>query len=745
MLSSVSRAASVSSPTKHRRRPTVASLFGFAGDSNAAELKEDVEEEIESTQRTNEGRASKWAAAFDSGLFSDVSVSFAGREFKLHRIVLCHAKLFDMLFSGSIKASLHSYTLDVAGSFVVLENTEECGIDPDSLEIALRDLYSPTRRSALITEQNVFSILLAACFIQTQELMSYCTSTILSTLSKVNIAFFTSQMDAVLSTTNTRIVNVSSNREFLRLRNISRELLLPHIESFLCHTVNTGIAVCAEIVDTEPPRPLSSASHNELYALLSDLPLSWFKFIIESPFLCVPDEFSRYQLLKRAAIYRWRKSYMSVSSTEESSKRGLQLPAKKMSTFFNSLFTNTTGSPSKCDPSPSIATNSPQIPSSLRGSVASFESSIFGSVAPSTTSPHLHPSTTSILSRLVNLYGQEYLRVAADASRDEETCTLSLFESAIVYTYMPFAHLERVKQDRIVSDSAVLTSFWIQAELINRFTTPFQNGSGSGLSLGPFRFSVRFPGVVGWVLDNLEAVERGEKVVTAGTGVKCAGVDYRVLLTVEIDEKYQKDSQGDKGNAGVSKVGMQPPSLFRMNRSKSLDDLKGRTVDLQELKKGIEEDLLTKKYILKATLQRNRTAHGMSAVSSPSGPSQRSSQVSPQPISYAIYAFDPQAFQNGTSLVQKPVTTCEFDGTGYIKGFAVPKGSGSSPRISTHSMSRTASQTSLMKQMRDTFKIRSSKGRHSGSLVRKTPMMGYSRSSDAEDLWLTVSILLFSS
>ncbi|ORY41882.1 hypothetical protein BCR33DRAFT_767263 [Rhizoclosmatium globosum] len=725
MLSSVSRAASVSSPTKHRRRPTVASLFGFAGDSNAAEPKEDVEEEIESTQRTNEGRASKWAAAFDSGLFSDVSVSFAGREFKLHRIVLCHAKLFDMLFSGSIKASLHSYTLDVAGSFVVLENTEECGIDPDSLEIALRDLYSPTRRSALITEQNVFSILLAACFIQTQELMSYCTSTILSTLSKFNIAFFTSQMDAVLSNTNTRIVNVSSNREFLRLRNISRELLLPHIESFLCHTVNTGIAVCAEIVDTEPPSPLSSASHNELYALLSDLPLSWFKFIIESPFLCVPDEFSRYQLLKRAAIYRWRKSYMSVSSTEESSKRGLQLPAKKMSTFFNSLFTNTTGSPSKCDPSPSIATNSPQIPSSLRGSVASFESSIFGSVAPSTTSPHLHPSTTSILSRLVNLYGQEYLRVAADASRDEETCTLSLFESAIVYTYMPFAHLERVKQDRIVSDSAVLTSFWIQAELINRFTTPFQTEVEVGFRWDRFGFLFGFRELLDgcWIIWKLLR------------GVR------RLLLR----EQYQKDSQGDKGNAGVSKVGMQPPSLFRMNRSKSLDDLKGRTVDLQELKKGIEEDLLTKKYILKATLQRNRTAHGMSAVSSPSGPSQRSSQVSPQPISYAIYAFDPQAFQNGTSLVQKPITTCEFDGTGYIKGFAVPKGSGSSTRISTHSMSRTASQTSLMKQMRDTFKIRSSKGRHSGSLVRKTPMMGHSRSSDAEDLWLTVSINLFSS
>ncbi|KAI9350688.1 hypothetical protein BDR26DRAFT_851339 [Obelidium mucronatum] len=514
--------------------------------------------------------------------------------------------------------------------------------------------------------------MLAACFLQTQELISFCTNTILTTLSKSTIATYCLHIDTIFGG-NSRLINVSTNRDYIRLKNLARDTLLPHIESFLCHTINFGVVTCLASAQSTASESASTRGITEdLFSLLSDLPQAWFKCIIESPMLAVPDEFSRYQLLKKAAAYRWRKA-TTGSATDDGIKRVSTIGNKKMTAFFGSLFSASSSSLPSSPSASNIKQNldtasihSTRIPSSLRGSVASFESSVFGSICGGGQS-HNHsgpPAPTSYLSRLVNLYGQEYLKTnELSAFRDEETLVLQMFETGIIYTYMSFAQLEKVKADRIVSDTAVLNSFWMQAELINRFTTPFQQIGSGGLSngfpgvVGPFRFSVCLKGLYGFVMDNLEAVGKGEKCVVASEGVKCAGIDYRVLVAVEVNEKYEKKEMDDvPPRSGISK----PPSLFQMNRSKSLDDLKaGKGVHgggEYGIFQGVEDDLVSRKFVLKATLQRNR-AHGMSGNSG--SQQQRSANPTP-PISYSIYLLDPSTFVNGVTLVQQPVTNVRF-------------------------------------------------------------------------------------
>ncbi|KAJ3067543.1 hypothetical protein HDU98_009231 [Podochytrium sp. JEL0797] len=480
---------------------------------------------------------------------------------------------------------------------------------------------------------------------------------------------------------------------------------------------------------------------------------------MEHPSLCVPDEFSRYQLLKKSAVHRWKtqNSGDQGSKSDESFKR-TTAPNRKMSSFFGNIFATSPSTalvqqtPMRKDRYGETASiQSPTVPSSLRGSVTSFESSAFSNASYNPTPAN---GGTNILSRLVNLYGQEYLQ-RTDTLRDEDSLILHMFETGITYTYMPFSHLERVKQDRIVSDAAVLNSFWLQAELINRFTTPFQQAGGEGLpaGLGAFRFSVRFGDVWGWVMENVGALERGagEKVVSVSEPIKCAGVDYRVLLSVEVDDRFK--GVGDAKSGVARQKGVRPPSLFRMNRSKSLDDLKGdgdggAAAGVGKLD-ALEADLLTRKFVLKATLQRNRVHGMMSGVASPNSGRQQQRQSVAPPIAYTIFAVDTSSFVNGVSLVQKPVTSCDFDGTGFVNCFAVPKGAEVGIGLSTGTAGSERAgggASKAMKQFCDNFKIRASGSPNAGGRCEsRVVVTGANGADGGRDLWLVVNIDLFSS
>ncbi|KAJ3042189.1 hypothetical protein HDV00_008078 [Rhizophlyctis rosea] len=78
----------------------------------------------------------------------------------------------------------------------------------------------------------------------------------------------------------------------------------------------------------------------------------------------------------------------------------------------------------------------------------------------------------------------------------EDTIMATVFQTAVIYTYMTFPQLELVKRDRIVPDTLVLQSFWAQAELAN--CASGGGGGGNGAVFPPFRFCVRFRDVRGW-------------------------------------------------------------------------------------------------------------------------------------------------------------------------------------------------------------------------------------------------------
>ncbi|KAJ3394322.1 hypothetical protein HDU80_010571 [Chytriomyces hyalinus] len=649
------------------------------------------------------------------GLFADAQVQVGGRDFKLHRVVLLQSRLFASLLKES-GANSNESLID-GRTTIVLDTRNRPGLSATSLEIVFRDLYTTRLRSSQVHEKSVFHILAAACFLQTQDLISYCTRFILESVNPANIAFYASQMDSIVSCPMSAQASLQGESgimgEFARLLTAVRKNLKPKLESYLCQVVNVGLSeanAAESAVQKKESQSVNEAisysSHQSIFMLLAACPISWFQTVVEADSLCIPDEFSRYLFLKNAAIARWKQQYdpQSQSTSDKdcfTPKRASNLN-KRASGFFGALF-NQTSSVGKgagdaasrksgedkaeeetCFQSPQ-GSASLYLPGSYHGSVASFQSS--SAFTSSTTSmsngfQNFGGSSNSSVSnmsnagnlmnpihavtRLVNLYGQDFLRKRGSnenqsenallMQQDKDITILQLFETAVVYTYMTFAQLERVKSDAIVSDTAVLNSFWMQAELINRFTTPYAsisvpaNPAVFPAPVGPFRFTVKFSGLQALALEKADAVERGERVVVAASEpIKCCGIDFRIILALEVGRDYasaihpaptsdaQSYHRGQKsqistpvakkqfipppsakkgaGGGGGGAVGptptkrIQTPFLLNMNRSLSLDDLNART---SRMELGVVAPYLNdsvarvSRFVLKASLQRSR-------------------------------------------------------------------------------------------------------------------------------------------
>ncbi|KAJ3133671.1 hypothetical protein HK100_004218 [Physocladia obscura] len=647
-----------------------------------------------------------------------------GRVFKLHRVVLIsQSKLLDNIFSCANNTDIPgiSYILDVGGgSILTLECAEEWGLDGDGLEYALKDIYKPYDShfsNTTISHKRVFPILIAACFLNYPHLINKCIRHIVATSSAATIAEYLTHLDSTLAALPNFPETAANTayREFHRRKTAVCDALTPALTSCFLRAVNLAAS--------------GDSGGGDDIAMMAEVPFRWFQYAVESPMLCVAGEFARYEILKRWAVARWRRTNSAAAVSAAAAVAAANL-AKRKSGFLSSMFgdqsrrdgVENTLQNNSVNGRPGIGnggTSSPTIAESLRESVMSFESSLFGGGGGSSArgGGPMGFASTSILSRLVNLYGQDYLRTAgndvAAIENNEPMTVLGLFESAIVYTYMTFVQLERVKADRIVSDASVLNSFWMQAELINRFTTPFQSNSGNNGSsrsssssstingslsaslsgLGAFRFAVKFSGLRDFVRNNFEAIDRGEKVVLASEAIKCAGIDYRVLISVELDEKFRKNLVGHKQQQ--QKDQRVKRRLFQLKKSKSMDDMKISTVSRSSVEMGViaeqeqkEMDEFWSKYVLKATLQRNRIHGGVvgggngggfsslpssqNAKNGGTHANQRQTNNAP-PIAYTVHKFDTTNFTNGLTLLQEPVTTCGFDGTGFIKTFSLPK------------------------------------------------------------------------
>ncbi|KAJ3154448.1 hypothetical protein HDU89_008518 [Geranomyces variabilis] len=277
---------------------------------------------------------------------------------------------------------------------------------------------------------------------------------------------------------------------------------------------------------------------------------------------------------------------------------------------------------------------------------------------------------------------------AREVATREDTVMAGVFQTAIVYTHMTFPQLELVKTDGIVPDAVVLESFWMQAELMSgRAREGAAATAGGPRSFGKFRFCVPFRDVREFFMGKGKAPvlrepftagassaaaaavtpEDGSAAMASNTGgvllsnlVVCAGLQYRVLLSVAEDDD---DRDGDAGDAA--------PDSSPVGRHNHRRGWQSNTRPPQ----------------LRALLQRNRVGDAKRSRGAAGDARSRSTGPMPPkpPISYRIHIFRrgdfvPSSAGGGTArrtrrwdrFVQ-PVTQCEFNGEGFVDGFAMPE------------------------------------------------------------------------
>ncbi|KAJ3174904.1 hypothetical protein HDU87_006570 [Geranomyces variabilis] len=282
---------------------------------------------------------------------------------------------------------------------------------------------------------------------------------------------------------------------------------------------------------------------------------------------------------------------------------------------------------------------------------------------------------------------------ARDVATREDTVMAGVFQTAIVYTHMTFPQLELVKTDGIVPDAVVLESFWMQAELMSgrardgaaaAAAAMAGGGGGSGpRRFGKFRFCVPFrdvreffmgkgkapvvPFAAGASSASAAAVAASEDgaAMASNTGrvllsslVVCAGLQYRVLLSVAEDDDEDRDDDAADAAPDSSPVASRNPRRGWPNSTKPPQ--------------------------LRALLQRNRVGDAKRPRGAAGDARQRPMPPKP-PISYRIHIFRRGDFVHSSpsggagrrsrrwDRFVQPVTQCEFNGEGFVDGFAMPE------------------------------------------------------------------------
>ncbi|KAJ3187783.1 hypothetical protein HDU85_006176 [Gaertneriomyces sp. JEL0708] len=283
-----------------------------------------------------------------------------------------------------------------------------------------------------------------------------------------------------------------------------------------------------------------------------------------------------------------------------------------------------------------------------------------------------------------------------------------LFLTAVTYTYMTFPQLETVKSDGIVPIQVVLESFWVQAEVASRgFIRGMKIGTNGGNGFPPFRFAVRFREVEKYFFGGESTnatMSQGEVVasIMCSESVVCAGSQYRVLLSLGVDDERVNSGSGTTTGSGSTDAGRrqtvvedaESPSK-RSDSSVSLASVETQqepgdeqTSTLSTLRvgtsgkeNGARAGVTSPggRQVLRALLQRNRVTDG------------KSRQTQAPGISYRIYGFLHECGSNhlvparSTSINKKikggdgagtgeehevkAVTLCDFEGNGFVEGF----------------------------------------------------------------------------
>ncbi|KAI8827084.1 uncharacterized protein EV422DRAFT_512570 [Fimicolochytrium jonesii] len=477
-----------------------------------------------------------------TGRFSDIMLIAHNQVYRLHRVILIQSPFFRRML------------LDQTGKEVVvvegsmgIEMGGDWRVAKEGMDLSLRDLYiPPSYRPKHVTYRNALTVLPAACYLELSSLSHFCVDVVLKTLSTETVVDYASQLERLRPSPRGITSPYGPNHQYAKLFRDCYTELYDAILCFICGVINSGLSSEDAVASAQWEGEQEVEQDKRSIAaeqLLAKLPLCWIRRVLESDLLSVPNEFERYELIKRVVKMRRVKttieersfkrenSYepqdeidVSVWSEAETGSIGQRdIPAAaqadvvtrnalaaesvfRLRNYVGRLFgrgaqtaeaASPTGNPAqrKRKRSGSDVENdhpsadedefvdAPEAAGISTPRPARFvrRTPVLRSPARTPTSSMSHNQSYNTSTIVHTHYGLGTLPSSAGASA-EDTVMAGIFQTAVVYTYMTFPQLELVKQDGIVPDAVVLESFWLQAQLMNGGTG---GTSGLGASMRP--------------------------------------------------------------------------------------------------------------------------------------------------------------------------------------------------------------------------------------------------------------------
>ena len=304
----------------------------------------------------------------------------------------------------------------------------------------------------------------------------------------------------------------------------------------------------------------------------------------------------------------------------------------------------------------------------------------FGTHSPRTSKIHSHDDKESTQegSEKKNLmFGAE--------TKSQELDIAHLFEKCIVFQFISFPDLVEIVRDGFLPKFFITENYFIQGALINHVPLckimEFPK-------LGSFRFACRFGNLKDLLKvknSSKKSTQHHQQIVTSHD-VPCAGTLYRVMLRLgKMDQSSLEDRKEEYGTPApnfedestLSESSSSARPTPRLGKDNSQNMIDKSSKDSSNHNNGKKMDSISVSNTENLTschredplycyvyLQRNRN----DPLPSPSTPCD---------IRYKLLAFDKNAFDRGDYSSKdyvRPVTQCEVNGEGFVRGIRIPKG-----------------------------------------------------------------------
>lgn len=465
--------------------------------------------------------------AFESGVFSDVLITTPwGKSYKCHRLLLSQSAYFARLF---LDPRTNREVILVEG-FLQVDFDDHPLVTQDSFERVLRQLYctengfdrEQDENGYIMTVEERIQVIVTACFLELETICERNLEFIIRALSKDNVVSLSLLVDQMVSPS---ILSQITEWDEEDVTEPTQEqpfiIAYKYLKKYFSKLNTSCIGFLCQFVG------YSNFDPN----VLASLPLSWLKAVICHDMLVVPNEFARYELLKKALKIRENLAIESVvvktepGTTAANSSKSSSLEnaattnlarSKSMSLSASSSSSNLAantknGSDDTAVTAPAVGGGIGQVFGSLmdvirkgKRKVDVLEENEEGddlAIADEESTHHQSkmrrrtltsiPSSTKyssggLVGSVVSAVGLLAQRPASATpskafqfgsshaskytprfSSLDSRIIRSLFESTIVYTHMTFPQLNIVRSDGLVPENILLSSLWMQQSLTN--------------------------------------------------------------------------------------------------------------------------------------------------------------------------------------------------------------------------------------------------------------------------------------